>query len=150
MSKIRINISEQKLYFESDSDTKTYSVSTSKFGTGTEEGSNKTPLGDFIICQKIGEGEPERTIFKARLPVGIWDGFPSDADLVLTRILWLDGVEHENSNTKDRFIYIHGTNHEIKIGKPDSDGCIRMLNKDIVELFDLVQENTKVSIIKLN
>jgi lipoprotein-anchoring transpeptidase ErfK/SrfK len=67
-------------------------------------------------------------------------------DLVMTRILWLDGLEARNANTHDRYIYIHGTNHEEKIGLPESHGCIRMRNSDLVELFKQVAEGTPVEI----
>jgi lipoprotein-anchoring transpeptidase ErfK/SrfK len=70
----------------------------------------------------------------------------ADDDLVMSRILWLDGLEEHNANTRDRYIYIHGTNHEHKIGEPASHGCIRMTNVDVIELFDLVDEQTPVII----
>jgi len=66
--------------------------------------------------------------------------------LVMSRILWLDGLEEDNANTRERFIYIHGTKHEDKIGRPASHGCIRMRNADVIELFDLVDEDTPVVI----
>jgi lipoprotein-anchoring transpeptidase ErfK/SrfK len=64
----------------------------------------------------------------------------------MSRILWLDGLEEDNANTRERFIYIHGTKHEDKIGRPASHGCIRMRNADVIELFDLVDEETPVVI----
>ena len=67
-------------------------------------------------------------------------------DLIMSRILWLDGLERRNANTHDRYVYIHGTNHEDKIGTPDSHGCIRMRNDHVIELFDLVDEGTPVTI----
>ena len=90
---------------------------------------------------------PAGTVFTARVPLGPDDPLPQTEDLITSRILWLEGVEPENANTKDRFIYIHGTKHEDRIGYPDSHGCIRMRNNDVVELFDLVQEGTAVRII---
>jgi L,D-transpeptidase YbiS len=69
-----------------------------------------------------------------------------EEDLIMTRILWLDGLEPRNANTHDRYIYIHGTNHEEKIGVADSHGCIRMKNADLVELFERVTEGTPVEI----
>jgi L,D-transpeptidase YbiS len=125
-----------------------YPVSTSRFGLGTEEGSNKTPLGKFRVSNKIGEGMPESTIFVGRVPLKPSDPLPQTNDLVLSRILWLDGLERRNANTRDRFIYIHGTRHEDKIGRPDSHGCIRMRNADVIELFDLVEVGTPVKISK--
>ena len=119
--------------------------STSKFGIGFVEGSNETPVGAFVIQEKHGEGAESGTIFKARQPVGIWR--PGDLvkdDLVLTRILWLAGVESRNSNTFQRYIYIHGTNDENGIGRPGSHGCVRMRNREVIELFDLVPLKTPV------
>lgn len=123
-----------------------YPISTSRFGLGTKEGSHKTPLGKFRISDKIGEGMPHGTIFVGRVPIGAEDPLPATDDLILSRILWLDGRESHNANTRDRFIYIHGTRHEDKIGQPDSHGCIRMRNADVIELFDLVKVGTPVKI----
>jgi len=106
----------------------------------------KTPLGNFRIAEKIGHDAAPGTIFKARVPLGPNDPFPDTEDFVTTRILWLDGMDAENANTRDRFIYIHGTKHEGKIGTPDSHGCIRMRNADVIELFQLVDETTQVVI----
>ena len=89
---------------------------------------------------------PSGTIFRSRVPLGPEDPLPSTEDLVMSRILWLDGVDEHNANTRDRFIYIHGTKHEDKIGMPASHGCIRMRNADVVELFELVDETTPVVI----
>jgi L,D-transpeptidase YbiS len=123
-----------------------YPISTSRFGLGSEEGSHKTPLGQFRVSDKIGESMPAGTIFVGRVPLKPEDPLPPTEDLVLSRILWLDGMEPHNANTRDRFIYIHGTRHEDKIGKPDSHGCIRMRNRDVIELFDLVDLGTPVTI----
>jgi len=123
-------------------------VSTSRYGTGFEEGSYKTPLGRFTIAEKIGDGAPAGMIFKARIPTGqIWTPDQDILDdLVLTRILWLDGTEPHNANTKQRFIYFHGTNHESQIGTPASHGCIRLRNADILPLFHLTIPGTPVEI----
>jgi lipoprotein-anchoring transpeptidase ErfK/SrfK len=123
-----------------------YPVSTSRFGLGSEEGSHRTPLGQFRVSDKIGEAMPAGTIFVSRVPLKPDDPLPPTQDLVLSRILWLDGLEVHNANTRDRFIYIHGTKHEDKIGLPDSHGCIRMRNADVIELFDLVDVDTPVAI----
>lgn len=106
----------------------------------------KTPLGQFRISDKIGDGEPPGTIFKARVALKPGDPLPDTTDFVTSRILWLDGLEEDNANTRDRFIYIHGTKHEDKIGTPESHGCIRMRNEDVIELFALVDEGTPVTI----
>ncbi|WP_395749267.1 L,D-transpeptidase family protein [Prosthecobacter sp.] len=119
--------------------------STSKFGIGFTEGSNKTPLGRFIVKEKHGEEAECGTIFKARQPVGHWSrGMETKSDLVLTRILWLHGTEPRNANTYQRYIYIHGTNDEGSIGRPASHGCVRMRNRAVIDLFDLVPEGTPV------
>src|SRR5437667_2606772 len=121
-------------------------VWSSRFGLGTEPGSNKTPLGKFRISDKIGADAPPGTIFVGRVPLGPNHELPATEDLVLSRILWLDGFERANANTRDRFIYIHGTKHEDKIGQPNSHGCIRMRNADVIELFELVDVGTPVTI----
>ena len=106
----------------------------------------KTPTGRFSVAKKIGGDMPSGTIFQSRMPLKPSDPLPPTEDLVTSRILWLDGLDDQNANTRDRFIYIHGTKHEHKIGKPDSCGCVRMLNADVIELFDLVDQGTPVVI----
>ena len=146
-TKIDISIGDQQLTLTRDGEAiRSYPISSSRFGIGTEEGSMKTPLGNFRIAEKIGAAAASGTIFKARLPLGPDDPLPETEDFVTTRILWLDGLEEGNANTRDRFIYIHGTKHEDKTGIPDSHGCIRMRNADVIELFDLVDETTQVVI----
>jgi lipoprotein-anchoring transpeptidase ErfK/SrfK len=146
-TKIDISIGEQRLTVARDGKVvRSYPISSSRFGTGTEEGSLKTPLGNFRIAKKIGHGAASGTIFQARMPLGPGDPLPDTEDFVTTRILWLDGLDEENANTRDRFIYIHGTRHEDKIGTPASHGCIRMRNADVIELFDLVDETATVVI----
>jgi len=125
---------------------RTYPVSTSRFGIGTEQGSLKTPTGRFRVAEKIGGDTPPGTIFQSRVPLKPDDPRPPTEDLVMSRILWLDGLDEHNANTRERFIYIHGTKHEGKIGSPASCGCIRMRNADVVELFDLVDHDTPVII----
>jgi len=146
-TKIDISIKDQRLTLtRNGKKLRSFPISSSRFGIGTEEGSNKTPLGNFQIAQKIGHDAAPGTIFKSRVPLGADDPLPETEDFVTTRILWLDGMDPENANTRDRYIYIHGTKHEDKIGSPDSHGCIRMRNADVIELFDLVDETTQVVI----
>lgn len=124
-------------------------VSTSARGAGFEPGSLKTPTGKFRIHAKIGADQPCGTIFVGRQPVGHWspETPSSDAeDLILTRILQLDGLEPENANTLSRYIYIHGTNQEDLIGTPASHGCVRLRNDDMIRLFDLVVTDDFVTI----
>lgn len=121
-------------------------VSTSRYGTGFEEGSWKTPTGRFTIAEKVGAGAPEWMEFRGRKPVGVLAEAGGERDGVLSRILWLGGLDAENANTRGRFIYFHGTNREDLIGTPASMGCVRMRNADVVELFDLVEVGTPVAI----
>jgi lipoprotein-anchoring transpeptidase ErfK/SrfK len=144
---IHISIRDQQLTLKNDGNVyRTYPVSTSRFGIGTEEGSYKTPTGRFRLAEKIGGAMPIGTVFRGRVPLRPDDPPPPTEDLVMSRILWLDGLDEHNVNTHDRFIYIHGTKHEHKIGTPDSCGCVRMRNQDVIELFDLVDEDTAVVI----
>jgi lipoprotein-anchoring transpeptidase ErfK/SrfK len=145
MKSIHVSIRDQLLTVKEDeTPVRTYSVSTSRFGIGTEKGSMKTPTGRFRVAEKIGGDMPSGTIFQSRVPLKPGDPLPPTEDLVMSRILWLDGLDEQNANTRERFIYIHGTKHEAKIGSPASCGCIRMRNADVVELFDLVDHNTPV------
>ena len=144
---IHISIRDQRLMLkEGGAPIRSYPVSTSRFGVGTEEGSMKTPTGRFRVAKKIGEGLPSDTVFQSRAPLRPGDPLPPTEDLVMSRILWLDGLDEHNANTRDRFIYIHGTKHEDKIGIPDSHGCVRMRNSDVAELFELVDEGAQVII----
>ena len=147
MKNIHISIGDQRLtLMEDESPIRSYPVSTSRFGIGTEEGSMKTPTGRFRVAEKIGGGLPSDSVFQSRMPLRPGDPLPPTEDLVMSRILWLDGLDEHNANTRDRFIYIHGTKHEDKIGNPASHGCVRMRNEDVVELFDLVDEGAHVTI----
>jgi L,D-transpeptidase YbiS len=144
---IHISIGDQRLtLMEDETPIRSYPVSTSRFGIGTEEGSMKTPTGRFRVAEKIGVGLPSDAVFQSRVPLKPGDPLPPTEDLVMSRILWLDGLDEHNVNTRDRFIYIHGTKHEDKIGNPASHGCVRMRNEDVVELFDLVDEGAHVTI----
>jgi L,D-transpeptidase YbiS len=144
---IHISIRDQRLTLkEGETLIRTYPVSTSRFGIGTEEDSMKTPIGRFRVAEKIGDGLPSDTVFQSRVPLKADDPLPPTEDLVMSRILWLDGLDEHNVNTRDRFIYIHGTKHEDKIGNPASHGCVRMRNADVIELFDLVDEGAAVVI----
>lgn len=146
-AKIHISVREQRLTLKSgQKKLGVYPISTSRFGLGTEEGSMKTPTGRFRVAEKIGDGMPVGTVFKNRRPAKVTKKLMRDADLVMTRILWLDGLEPGNANTHERFIYIHGTNHEENLGEPASHGCIRMRSSDLLELYELVQVNTPVAI----
>ena len=134
-----------------------YSISTSVYGTGSEVNSYKTPLGKHKISEKIGEGLPEGAILKGRRWTGaianiIKEPIDTEFDVVTSRILWLTGLEEGKNlgsgvDSKSRYIYIHGTAEEGLIGKPASDGCVRMYNSDVITLFDTVNVDTEVWII---
>lgn len=123
-----------------------FPVSTSRFGLGFEEGSYRTPTGRFVVHDKIGEGAEPWTIFRSRQNTGQVARAGGDDDLVLTRILTLHGLDPENANTLQRYVYIHGTNQENLIGQPASHGCVRLKNADMITLYDLVSVGTPVFI----
>jgi lipoprotein-anchoring transpeptidase ErfK/SrfK len=113
---------------------------------GFELGSNCTPTGRFRIAEKIGNGAARGEIFVGRQPIGQIGQEGDPEDRVQTRILWLDGLDIENANTRSRYIYIHGTNAESELGIPTSHGCIRMSNLDVIDLFDRVSVGATVVI----
>ena len=156
-SELIVDISEQRLYFmQNDKILESFPISTSKYGEGSVVNSFKTPLGLHEIKEKIGENAEIDTIFisrintkrKAEIFKSIYD---SQNDYVTSRILWLSGLEEglnmgSGIDSYDRYIYIHGTHEEGLIGQKASDGCIRMFNKDVVYLFNIVSKGTKVYI----
>jgi hypothetical protein len=126
-----------------------FPCSTSRFGIGQTEGSNRTPLGLHRIAEKIGAGEPAGTVFKSRQVVGQMSQ-PEFADAkITTRILWLDGLEPGfnrggSVDSRARYIYIHGTADQKSIGQPASHGCIHLADADLIPLFDLLPGGTLV------
>ena len=145
--KIQISVRDQLLTLRNGrKKVAAFPVSTSRFGVGSKEGSFKTPTGKFRVAEKIGDGMPPGTVFKTRRPVKPTRKMLREDDLVMTRILWLDGMEPRNANTLERYVYIHGTNHEEEIGTAASHGCVRMKNADVIELFERVEEGTLVEI----
>jgi hypothetical protein len=126
----------------------TFPVSTSKFGLGDWRGSRFTPLGQLQIAEKIGDNAPPGTVFKDRRRTGeiVMANSPG-RDPIVTRILWLRGLEAQNANAFGRDIYIHGTPEEWKIGSPASYGCVRMRSSDIVQLYDIVGVGAAVTIV---
>jgi lipoprotein-anchoring transpeptidase ErfK/SrfK len=149
---ILIDIPSQELRFQG----KTYLVSTASRGPGEKNGSLCTPRGRHIVRARIGAGQPLNAVFVRRRPTGeVWTPelhgkFPG-RDWILTRILWLSGCEPGRNRLGDvdtmrRYIYIHGSPDIAEMGKPGSIGCIRMRNRDIVELFDRVPAYTPVEI----
>ena len=149
---LRVSVSAQRLDLIGDDGrvTRSFSVSTAKKGIGSEPDSNKTPLGWHRVCEKIGDGAAPGTQFVGRKPTGrVWQPTNpvEEKNLVLTRILWLDGEEPSNRTSKDRFIYIHGTNREDLIGTPASAGCVCLKNSDVIDLYSLVPVGTRVEIV---
>jgi lipoprotein-anchoring transpeptidase ErfK/SrfK len=154
---IIVNPERQELYLVRDRKIiKIYPISTSKNGMGTVDGSNKTPWGTHRIKEKIGGKNPIGTFFVVRKPIGLAKISTKKCEKVrpgaiTTRIMWLDGQEeginkggHVDSHT--RYIYIHGTASEGRIGQPDSIGCVEMKNEDVIELFNTVPSGTLVEI----
>ncbi len=143
-----VSIDDQSLEVVDGSEViRRFSISTATKGMGFKLGSYRTPTGLFRISEKIGNNEPVGTIFKSRLPAGLWrTGEDSCDDLILTRILRLDGLNEENANTLERNIYIHGTNNAARLGQPASHGCIRLANDEMIELFNLVNQGTELEI----
>ncbi|MBE0616154.1 MAG: L,D-transpeptidase [Burkholderiales bacterium] len=154
--RIEINLAEQtlKLLDEAGRVVRSYPVSTSKNGAGEQKDSFCTPRGRHIVRAKIGAGVPENTIFIGRRPSGeiytpeLGERHPG-RDWILTRILWLSGCEPGYNrlgevDTMQRYIYIHGSPDSAQMGSPGSIGCIRMRNRDVIELFDQVAPGTPV------
>lgn len=160
--RIRISIPAQTLELRADDGTllRRYVVSTAKNGAGEQKGSYRTPRGKHIVRAKIGAGRPENTVFVRRRPTGeVWSptfgAANPDRDWILTRILWLSGREPGFNrlgevDTMRRYIYLHGSPDAVAMGRPGSIGCVRMRNRDIVELFDLVQPYTPVDIVEFS
>ena len=154
---ILIKLSEQKLYLVQNGTIQaSYPISSSKYGIGSEAGSFKTPLGVHRISKKIGEKAERGTIFKNGLDTGriaqiFKDSTDVPEDYITSRILWLEGLEKGKNKGRgidsyQRRIYIHGTAEEGLVGQTASHGCIRMINSQIIELFDRVLLGTLVDI----
>lgn len=132
-------------------------ISTAEAGVGSRKGSNQTPLGVHRVAKKFGDNAPLGTIFKARQNTGkiarilTAPGARSGEDNVTTRILWLDGLEPglnkgSNVDSYERYIYIHGTDEEGRLGAPASHGCIRMRNQDVIDVYNRIGVDTLVVI----
>ena len=161
-SQLIINIATQTLtLYQQQNETVKYSVSTAKNGIGSQQDSGCTPLGQHIIAEKIGASNPINAVFVGRIPTGEiysenFGALHPERDWILSRILWLRGLEEGvnkgnndqgSCDTYQRYIYIHGTPDTEPMGLPLSHGCVRMRNKDIVELFEQVEEGTSVTIV---
>ena len=155
---IFVSIKNQKLYhIKNNRVINNFSISSSKYGTGNKNGSNKTPLGLHKIKEKYGEGVPINgkmvgRIFYNQIANIYKDTTESKTDDITSRILWLEGIEKgknkgEGIDSYNRYIYIHGTSEEGKLGAPASHGCIRMKNKDVIDLYNKVEVGTLVLIL---
>jgi len=148
-----VSIEEQSLLVcVNDTIVERYDCSTSRFGNGNRENSLKTPLGIHRIREKFGSGAPAGRIFRDREDQGMdWDHSQNGDNLILTRILWLEGLEEginkgAGVDTYERYIYIHGTGREDMVGTPLSHGCVCLRNHDVIRLYDIVKEGTLVYI----
>ncbi|MBV1789176.1 L,D-transpeptidase [Marinobacterium sp. D7] len=157
MKRLEISLSGQRIdLFEEEQEIGSWPVSTASNGAGEINGSGCTPRGAHYIRACIGAGEPENAVFIGRRPTGeIYSpalaGAHPQRDWILTRILWLCGREPGvnrlgNRDSQRRYIYIHGTPDSEPMGIPRSHGCIRMRNRDLIQLFDLVSPGTPVDI----
>ena len=155
--KIIVDVPTQILYvLEKEDELKRYLVSTAANGLGEQKNSEKTPRGLHVVRAKIGNNVPENTVFVGRRPTGeiYQTGMKAaqpDRDWILTRILWLSGLEIGKNrlgqvDTMQRYIYIHGTPDEVEMGKPGSRGCIRMRNSDLIDLYARVPVGCLVEI----
>jgi hypothetical protein len=145
---VRISIPEQKMMvLDKGVEIARYDVSTSKFGVGDRPGSFATPLGTMEIAKKIGGGEPSGMKFHGRRPTGeiVAPNAPG-RDPIVSRILWLRGLQFQNARAFSRAIYIHGTAEESKIGLPASYGCIRMRSRDVIQLYDILGLGARVEV----
>ncbi|MDX1348538.1 MAG: L,D-transpeptidase [Thiomicrorhabdus chilensis] len=152
-----MSITDQTLrLLEGSKTVLSFPVSTGLNGSGSEKNSGKTPLGKHVIRAKIGAGTPINSVFIGRRLTGeiyspaLAADYPK-RDWILSRILWLSGKEFGKNrlgqvDTMQRYIYIHGTPDSEPMGEPKSHGCIRMRNRDIVQLFDLIETGTEVDI----
>lgn len=153
-----VNITEQKMYYIKEGGiVKTYVISSSSYGVGNKAGSNKTPIGLHKVKQKFGEETPINgkmigRVFYGDIATIYTDNTKSKTDDVCSRILWLVGLEEglnkgEGIDSYNRYIYIHGTSEEGRLGKPVSHGCIRMKNKEVIELYEKIKIGTLVLIL---
>jgi UDP-N-acetylmuramate--alanine ligase len=130
-----------------------FPVSTAAAGVGGKAGSMRTPPGWHRVHRRIGGDQPLGMVFESRVPTGeVWNGEPRQDDLILTRVLQLDGLEPgvnrgPGCDSLERYIYIHGTNHEAELGEPGSHGCVRMSNADVAWLHDQIAEGDAVLIV---
>lgn len=144
---IYISVPDQKLALVKHGVPSLYPISTSKFGVGDADGSYKTPLGRLRVFQKLGDRLPLGAVLKGRCPTGeVLRPNAPGRDPIVTRILWLEGLDPGNQRARERGIYIHGTPEESRLGQPVSWGCIRMRSRDVVTLFDCCPPGAEVTV----
>lgn len=145
---LHVNIATQRLtVFSGSTALASFPVSTSRFGLGDEPGSYKTPLGRFVVTDKAGARLPNGLVIKrGRATREVLAPNAYSRDAIVTRVIYLAGVESHNSNAAARGICIHGTPEERTIGTPSSYGCIRLTSQDVVKLFELVEIGTRLQI----
>lgn len=145
---ILISVPDQKLMLlEHGTPVAEYPVSTSRYGVGDGFGTYATPSGWMEVAQKIGSGAPLGAVFKNRHFTGeVIQPNARGRDPIVTRILWLRGLQSTTRNAYSRNIYIHGTPVEKLIGRPASYGCIRMRSRDVIDLFNRVGTGAKVDV----
>jgi len=154
-----VDVARQRLVLVEGSAPRTeWPVSTARAGLDGRQDSQGTPPGLHRIDAKIGAGEPSGAVYRSRRPTGeVWpdrlqDAAPDAEDLILTRILTLDGLQDglnrgPGCDSRERYIYFHGTNHESEIGTPASHGCVRLRNDDMLDLFARVEAGDPVVIL---
>ena len=149
-NKMVVSVKDQKMLLVSDGiPIKSYDISTSKYGLGDKPGSYRTPLGRMQVAKKIGNRAPLGSVFKSRKRTGeILKPNAKGRDPIVTRILWLKGMEKRNRNAYRRLIYIHGTTEESRLGEAVSYGCIRMASRDVADLYRRVGWGADVFVIK--
>lgn len=124
-----------------------YAISTSKFGLGDGNGTYRTPLGTLFVSAKFGDRLPAGAVIKNRVPTGeVVNVDALGRDAIVSRVIWLRGMEQQNRGARDRCIYIHGTPEERRIGTPASFGCIRMRSRDVIALYDLAHIGMHVTV----
>ncbi|MCF3649517.1 L,D-transpeptidase [Synoicihabitans lomoniglobus] len=154
---LHVSITDQTLQlFQGGTLVRTFEISTSSRPPSNQRDSLGTPRGLHTIAERIGAGQPPGMVFRSRVATGHHfselNAEENERNLVTTRILWLRGLEKGynaggNVDSYDRYIYIHGTNHEDRIGRPASGGCVQLRNLEMVELYDAVRAGDWVNIV---
>ena len=139
-NKVLVSVRDQKMMVVKDGRAvKSYPISTSKFGLGDKPGSKHTPLGTMRVARKIGSGAPSGAVFKSRRRTG---------EVLRANAPGRDPIEYKNRHAYRRYIYIHGTPEEWRLGSPASYGCIRMKSRDVIDLYRRVGIGAEVNVIR--